>query len=572
LRRVALVVVFCLLLAVPAAYLLRADPAVPGDAPTLDAMADAIGTPIMEHIYRGHVPERSGEVMLVPKPHRYLQGFWDYTTLGTANPDLRSSHPNPWAYLARVPLIFYGPGYVRKGVEVSDGVDIADLAPTYARLLRMDDFVAEGTPLTAITKPVRKKPPRVILTVVIDGGGWNALQEHPHSWPTIADLSDRGVTYVNATIGSAPSITGALHATFGAGVYPLTHGIPGNQMRGADGKNTDAWLDNADPRYLQVPTVSELWDEQNANKPVVATVSYEGWHLGMIGHGAQRPGGDKDIAVLWKTAESEWWINEEFYKLPDYLQTTDLDKLAAYEAQLDRHDGVRDGTWFGNTIEELQVETTRPGTPAFARFTGDAVVDVIRREGIGDDKITDLLWVELKPPDFGGHIWNVVAPEEADILRETDRQIARFKAELDREVGKGKYVIAISADHGQQPVADLVGGWRIGSDELERDIEDRFGPVVEKITTVDIYLDLDQIEEEDVDPSDIASYLGTYTIGDNIPEGAPGAERVPEGRLDELLFAGAFSTGYLQALTPEKITSFGDSDYPGGDFAVDASG
>jgi Type I phosphodiesterase / nucleotide pyrophosphatase len=121
---------------------------------------------------------------------------------------------------------------------------------------------------------------------------------------------------VNATLGSAPSITGALHATFGTGSYPREHGIPGNQMRGADAKNTDTWLQNADPRYLELPTVSELWDEQNGNRPIVATVSYEGWHLGMIGHGAQRHGGDKDIAVLWEAEDDNWFINEDYYELP----------------------------------------------------------------------------------------------------------------------------------------------------------------------------------------------------------------------------------------------------------------
>jgi hypothetical protein len=101
-----------------------------------------------------------------------------------------------------------------------------------------------------------------------------------------------------------------------------------------------------------------------------------------------------------------------------------------------------------------------------------------------------------------------------------------------------------------------------------RDIEDRFGDVVEKITPVDMYLDADALAEEEVAMSDIARYIGTYTIGENIPEGAPGAELVPDSRLDELLFAGAFDTNYLSSLTQEKIASFGDSDYPEGEFTI----
>ena len=91
-----------------------------------------------------------------------------------------------------------------------------------------------SAPLPGLDQPDRT-PPKAIVTVVIDGGGWNALQAHPDSWPNIAGLMRDGTTYTNATIGSAPSITGALHANFGTGTYPVTHGIPGNQMRGPDG-------------------------------------------------------------------------------------------------------------------------------------------------------------------------------------------------------------------------------------------------------------------------------------------------------------------------------------------------
>jgi predicted AlkP superfamily pyrophosphatase or phosphodiesterase len=382
-------------------------------------------------------------------------------------------------------------------------------------------------------------------------------------------VAEGGTLYQNATIGSAPSITGALHATFGTGSYPIHHKIPGNQMRGDDGENTDAWLQNADPRYLELPTVSELWDEQNGNEPVVGTVSYEGWHLGMIGHGAARDGADKDVAVLWEFEENEWWINEDFYELPEYLEDTDLARLESYEEGLDRRDSVDDGLWFGHSLEEIQEETVRPGSPAFARFTGDAVIDVMRNEGIGRDDVTDMFWVEMKMPDFAGHRWNMLGPEEGDVIRETDRQIARFKKELDRTVGRGNYLFVISADHGQQPLPDLYGGWRINSNELEADVERRFGGIVEKVTTVDMFLDMSKVESDGVDLEEVAGFLGAYTIGDNIPAGVPGADQVPQGRLDDRVFVGAFPTDYLAALTPERIESFGVGDYPEGDLTIE---
>ncbi len=575
-KRVLVIVAVALVIAAGGAYALRSNEeaaavGMPANAPTEDAMAQDIGTQIMEHLHRGHVPERSGDIMLVPKPYSYLIGEWDLTTLGTDTPEVATSHPNPWNYLARVPIIVYGPRYAPAGKVVERPVDISALAPTYAELLGMDDFDVDGEPLPEIKG--RGKTPKLIFTVVIDGGGWNALQEHPEQWPFIDSLRQQGTTYVNATIGSAPSITGALHATFGTGDYPINHGIPGNQMRDPEGANVDTWLQNADPRFLEAPTVSELWDEQNGNKPIVATVSYEGWHLGMIGHGAQRDGGDKDIAVLWEAEENEWWTNESYYELPSYLQETDLDRLERYEAKLDPRDGLKDGTWFGHTLEVLQEDLVRPGTPAFVKFTGDEVLEVIEHEPFGKDDLTDLLWIEMKMPDYAGHAWNVTEPEEGDVIFETDRQIARYKKALDDKLGKGNYLLVISADHGQQPLPELFGGWRINNKELERDIVDQFGiDILEKATPVDIYLEREVLDKEGIGLDEVARYLGTYTIGDNIPDGAPGADRVPDARLDELLFAGAFSTDYLQALSPEKIAGFGDGIYPEGDLTIGDEG
>ena len=570
------VAVVAIAVAAVAAFALRPERGVPEDAPTLDAMARSVGAAIMRNVYRGHVPGRSGDIMLVPKPHRYIIGAWDLTTLGSARPELYTSHPNPWSYLTRVPIILRWPGRVRRGLEVWDAVDIADLAPTYAAVLGLDDFTSAGTRLRDAFERGGGTPPKLIFTVVIDGGGWNALEEHPDSHPTIDRLRAQGTTYTNATLGSAPSITGALHATFGTGDYPLKTGIPGNQMRSPSGEvdeegdpRVDTWLQNADPRYLREATVSELWDEANANKPVVGTVSYEGWHLGMIGHGAQRAGGDKDFAVTWDAAENEWWINEDYYELPDYLASQDVDRLARYERELDRRDGIPDDLWFGHSLDELQQEPVRPGTPAFVRFTGDAVMEVLRREGIGTDGLTDLVWIELKPPDFGGHLWNVERPEQADILRETDRQIERFCDYLDRAIGKENYLFAISADHGQQPLPDTRGGWRINSRELTEDINERFdAELVQVVTPVDIYLDPRAMKEAGVSQDDVARYIGTYTIGDNLPEGAPGIERVPDARLPERLFAGAFSSAYLRGLDERSIASMGRGAYPESDLTI----
>ena len=573
-KRVVVVAAVAVVVALAAWFVLRPEAGVPGDAPTENDMASSVGTQVMQHLYLGHVPGRSGEVLMVPKPHHFLISKWDMTQLDGPTPPLGSTHPNPWSYLTRVPIVAYGAG-VPAGLAVENPVSIAAIAPTYAEILGMTDFQAEADPLEAVVGN-RTRRPKLIFTVVIDGGGWNTLQQHPDSWPAIGNLMDDGVTYVNATIGSAPSITGALHATFGTGVYPRTHGLPGHVMRDGDGKLVDVYLDEADPRFLDAPTVSEIWDVSNANRPIVGTVAFEGWHLGMIGHGAQRRGGDKDIAVLWEREEERWWTNEQYYSLPPGIDEIDETRLAIYEQELDPRDGITDGAWFGHTPEQLREKAIRPGTPAFVKLTGDVIVDYILGSALGRDDVTDLFWIEMKMPDHAGHSWNMVRPEQADVLRETDAQIARMKSALDAVVGPENYVLVLSADHGQQPLPELHGGWRINTGEVLADIEERFGNVVEKVTPADIFLDMDAMAREGWEPEDIARYLGAYTVADSIPEGQPGADLVPEGRLDDRVFAAAFSTGFMESLDPvadpTRIESFGDGDYPESSFVLGDEG
>jgi Type I phosphodiesterase / nucleotide pyrophosphatase len=540
---------------------LRPSAGVPAGAPTESHMAQTLGSQIMDHILKGHVPGRSGDLLLVPKPNNYVIGEWDLGTLGSRTPWLASSHPNPWAYLTRIPLILYGPGYVPAHQTRYETVDAADLAPTYARLLGMKNFRAEGHPLREIASASSRPAPKAIVTVIVDGGGWNVLQQHVGSWPEIARLAHSGTSYENATNGSAPSITGAIHATFGTGDYPHEHGIPGNQLRETDGVIEDSWLHSGNPTFLRKPTISDRWDARTHNRAEVAAVAFEGWHLGMLGHGAQMPGGDKDIAAIWQEDTSGWASNLDYYSLPAYLRSMPLSTLRAYERRLDGRDGVADGTWFGHTLSYLRKPTIRPGTPAFVRFTGDAVNRVVARRSFGKDRVTDLLWVEYKAPDFAGHIWNMTSPEEGDVIKEVDRQIARLKGQLDRKLGRGNYLLAISADHGQQPLPDQLGGWRIDADELQADIDSRFGDVVTKVTPVDIYMKLGTLADNGYTVDDVARYLGTYTLGDNIPDGAAGSDRVPAARLGERLFAAAFSARYIESVPPEATSTFGPGAY-----------
>ena len=546
-KRVSIIFLASALVAGGMIFLTREEPVPtfdPATDPTLAQMGDRLGTQAMNLVVAGNYPERTGEILLVPTPHAYLGPENNLKAWGTEEPYLFTSHPNPWGYLSRVPVIVRGQG-TEQGVTNDRRVDLTALAPTYAKLLGTD-FEAAGKPLPGLDYDTS---PRLIFTVVIDGGGWNVLNRYPDAWPNIARLMDEGQTFTNASIGSFPAQTGSIHANIGTGEYPRKHGVPYN-----------FYFENADPQYLEEPTIGDVWDQETDNAAIVGTISVLSNHLAMLGHGAALAGGDRDIGVVWDDVNQTWTTNQTYYEIPEYIADLDENRLERYEAQNDARDGTNDGTWFGNPPEELLEGLRRSSNPAFERYQGDDILSVIRNEGLGLDEIADLFYVQFKSPDQGGHIWNMVNPEIEDILKEADAQIGRIVAALDSQVGRDDYVLVLTADHGQQPVATPERGWMINSSEVERDVEAAFD-IEARVRSHQLNI-TSKVNEKQLD--EISRFLGSYTVGDNIPKGVPGEELVAGSLRDDLVFAGAFPTSWLSSLGKAELSDFGPSRYPEG--------
>jgi hypothetical protein len=515
----------------------------------------------MVHVQRGYVAGRSPEITMIPKPWNVVVR-WSGRTLAEGRRDPRSTHPTPWDYHQRVPVILYGPGYVRSGVVSDSSVDLTDLAPTFAELLGVPLPDAEGTVLDEALLPPRRRSglPRLMVLVAYDGAGWNLLAEWPDAWPVQRRLGARGTVYTNATIGSAPSVTAAIHANMGTGAYPRRHGLSENVGRLPNGTVDEIYFNRGDPTLLDAETLADAWDRANGNRPWVGLLGYESWHLGMMGKGAQAREGDRDLGVLWEAEEERFWINEEVYELPGSLPGRDV--LDRHLRELDGLDGALDGVWMGRDLEDPSVI---PGTSAFVRFQGDALREILEREPVGRDELTDFLFVELKPTDFGGHIWNMVAPEEEEVLRAQDELLGELVSLLDERVGPDRYVLAVTADHGQTPVPETRGGVRIDPDVVGLRVVEYFRrPIVERTSPSGIFLDMDAVAAAGIDVEDVARYIATLRYRDVLPADAA-VNLVPPEMGDRRVFAAVLPGPFIASLSEADLSSFGDSAFPEGD-------
>jgi hypothetical protein len=538
----------------------------PPGSPTVPEMARVLGGDVMTALLRGYDGSTSTDVSFVPVPGNTVVR-WSGQGLGTDAADPRTTHPTPWDYHQRVPIALYGPGYIRTG-ESDRPVDVTDLAPTFAELLSFRFEAPDGDVLREAMAGTPAEPPRAIVLVAYDGGGWNLLDRWPEAWPFQRRLMEEGFTYTNATIGSAPAVTSAIHANMGTGAYPRTHGVAEITARLPDGSVGDVFYgEEADPRLLRAETLADAWDRAKGNRPWEGLLGYESWHLGMMGKGAEAEGGDRDVAVLWEQEPGlgRFFVNEELYRLPDYLpDDAELDRRLT---ALDAEDGAIDGSWRGWDLADPKVV---PATPAFVEHQGRAVLDMIRREPLGQDALTDFLFVELKPTDFGGHLWNMVAPEEEVVLRAQDAVLERIVDALDREVGRGRWVLALTADHGQTPQPETTGGLRIHPDMLGRKVDAYFGrKLVQKVTPSGLFLEPRALRESGVTETDVARFVATYRYGDGLPADVD-RSAIADDVLDARVFAGVIPSTYLAGQTEASAAAFGPGQYPEGDLTSPA--
>ncbi|MGH2699341.1 MAG: alkaline phosphatase family protein [Actinomycetota bacterium] len=500
---IALVSIVLLLLAVFGFAAATRAPREP--VPSFEDQACGLDPEWLLRTQRGYYEPRSGQIALLPKTPSYMAsgaGGW--------------SHSGPWPYLQDVPLVFYGPGIVESGVTSDRPVTTADVAPTLAALMKGRLGESDGEALTEVVgseaSSVAGRTPKLVLSIVWDGGGWNTLDLFDGSWPNLKRMMAEGVSFTNATVGSNPSVTPAVHSTLGTGVFPATHGITGVPVRDERGEVVDSFLKGESSRFLQVQTLAELWDEQNDGRAEIGMFGYEPWHLGMIGRGAERAGGDKDDAVWLETESNDWITNEDHYSLPPSVPATE--GLEALVEELDAADGVLDDTWREEVPLDDPARTEE--TPAFVSHHVDAMLAMIEAEGYGEDSITDLLFTNFKQIDRVGHYFNMDSEYVDDVLLRTDEELGRIFDGLDRIVGRGEWVVALTADHGQQPDAEAVGGYGINPRAVEAAIREEFGDVVRAVWPTEAFLLEDAMAERDVTVEEIARFLGGHTLADNL--------------------------------------------------------
>ncbi len=312
----------------------------------------------------------------------------------------------------------------------------------------------------------------------------------------------------------------------------------------------------AGPSFLVLPTLADLYDLHMHDRPLVGGLVSLSAQLMMMSHGSEWGGGDRDLAVTREAqfaptagAEADVWNltpqMAPYYTFPSYVNS--LPPVTAYTRALDAADGRIDGAWRGHPFSELH---NGFDTPARTPYQTKLIETVIQREGFGADDVPDLLFLNYKAIDTVGHLFSADSLEMSDAVRYQDAALRELVGFLNRVVGRGRWVMVLTADHGTQRDPAVSGAFMIDSNKLTSLLEQTFDrdgdgvPLIQKLRATEIWVNPGELADNDVSLAQLSEYIMGLTEGQTYKNG-----HTPEpGHASDRVFAAAVPSSMLSRL------------------------
>ena len=358
--------------------------------------------------------------------------------------------------------------------------------------------------------PVRAQAakPKLVVFIVADQMRADYLVRYgPLLDHGLKRLMTQGAWYKNAAYPYLTTLTCVGHTTIGTGTLPYKHGMISNTWWDREtGKvvtcNSDP--DTTDVSYgtitgtgdsakrMMVPTLAEVMTGTLHSR--VATMSMKARSaIGLAGHAGDFVTWFGDRAA-WETSSAftkgpvPWFVNFLKANPPDgdagktWERTLPADK---YQYDDDGPGERGSGGWGAKFPHPLGEPgdagyyahwMQSPYLDAYLEKMAEAAVD---KMDLGTEDRTDFLGVSFSSLDLVGHAYGPRSHEVQDMLVRLDLTLGKLLDHLDKKVGAGNYVIAMSSDHG---VADLPeqnpGGGRQAATALRAAINVVMKPVI----------------------------------------------------------------------------------------------
>lgn len=327
--------------------------------------------------------------------------------------------------------------------------------------------------------------PRLVVLFVVDGlPQWQVQAYRDQLAPDgLARFLEHGASFEQAYFDDAYTVTAAGHATFLTGAYPHRTGVIGNEWLDPRtgqavyctgdaseqyiGHPTQA-LDGTSPRNLKAESLGDVLRRSDPRAHVIAVSGKD--------RGAILPAGRSGTAYMYMAEDGSFasttyymrahpaWVEAFNSARPAdryfHTQWQPLLPAPAYGRSLPDEQpwfGPRGGRLpmaLGNAADE------KPGAAFYRSLLASPFADAltldfaraaVAGEQLGADEVPDLLAISLSGHDYVNHTWSPESRLSQDHLLQLDRLLQSFFHDLDRSVGRDRYLAVLTADHGFMP-------------------------------------------------------------------------------------------------------------------------
>ncbi len=340
-----------------------------------------------------------------------------------------------------------------------------------------------GIQFAGLTQTQSEKP-KLVVGIIVD----QMRQEYLYRFKDrfveggFKRFSEQGFMLTNGHYNYIPTYTGPGHASVYTGTTPATHGIIANEWYNRQlGKFVYCAEDSTvshvggtaengkiSPRNLLTTSITDELRFATAKRAKVVGIAIKD-------RGASLPAGHTGDAYWYDSSNGEFMTSTYYYsaetlpkwvsdfnakKIPDsYLKQTwnPLFPITTYKNSLP-DDNAFEGMFVGKTsptfpyhLDSLKSSNGGYGlissTPYGNSLTLDFSYAAIEGEKLGQRDETDFLAVSFSSPDYIGHRFGPSSVEVEDNYLRLDQELAKFFDYLDQKIGKGQYLVFLSADH-----------------------------------------------------------------------------------------------------------------------------
>jgi predicted AlkP superfamily pyrophosphatase or phosphodiesterase len=381
--------------------------------------------------------------------------------------------------------------------------------------------------------------PGLIVIVAVDQLRGDYLERYGAKFKSgLKRITTEGAWFTNAAYPYLNTVTCTGHATIGTGTLPYRHGMILNQIYNRETRQSPYCT--ADPAVQDVsfnglpppavgnsaalllqPTLAEAVRRQRKGRVV---------GLSLKPRSAIMLAGRQTDAIAWFDDRGGWstspWFGPPSAILQQYITAHPLDADAgkvwerllpadAYESE-DAGVGERGTAGWTSTFPhplgvpapgDSRFYTRWQASPYGDEYLGSMAAALVDSMRLGGGETTDFLAISFSSLDSVGHNFGPRSHEVQDMLLRFDITLGRLLDVLDARVGKGRYVLGLSADHGVADIPEQVpGAGRIVSAVVRETLEKGLGAVlgpgehVASVNYTDLYLNPDAARRVKDDP------------------------------------------------------------------------